>query len=105
MMCPHVHELEFFTVGGALRAADPSYVKRPADDELFELALAGEFCYVLTSRQMGKSSLMVRTARRLEEQGVVTASIDLNQIGVVPAHQWHLLCLRIHLIAKHILVQ
>ena len=58
-------DAQFFVAGGTLRSDAPSYVQRPADDELFNQALAGEFCYVLTPRQMGKSSLMIRTARRL----------------------------------------
>lgn len=81
---------EFFTAGGTLRLDSPSYVKRPADEELFSLALAGEFCYVLTARQMGKSSLMVRTANQLKEQGVSTAIIDLTKIGTVGVDQWYL---------------
>jgi len=91
MMNGHKDASEFFVAGGTLRPDAPSYVKRPADDELFQLASAGEFCYVLTPRQMGKSSLMVRTARRLEEQGARTAIIDLTGIGTdVSAEQWYL---------------
>jgi tetratricopeptide (TPR) repeat protein len=82
---------EFFVAGGTLHPDAPSYVERPADDELFDRALAGEFCYVLTPRQMGKSSLMTRTARRLEERGIHTAIIDLTGIGAgVSAEQWYL---------------
>ena len=55
-MTRKIHDPDFFIAGGTLPPDTPSYVKRPADDELFKLALAGEFCYVLTSRQMGKSS-------------------------------------------------
>ena len=61
---------DFFVDGGTLSLKAPSYVKRPADDELLEHLLHGEFCFVLTPRQMGKSSLMLRTADRLENQGV-----------------------------------
>ncbi|GAB4546329.1 MAG: hypothetical protein Kow0063_40720 [Anaerolineae bacterium] len=74
---------DFFVAGGTLRPDSPSYVRRPADDELFDLASAGRFCYVLTARQMGKSSLMVYTARRLQANGIHTAIIDLDQIGIV----------------------
>jgi tetratricopeptide (TPR) repeat protein len=82
---------DFFVAGGTLRPDSPSYVKRPADDELCELALAGQFCYVLTARQMGKSSLMVRTARQLQEHGIGTAIIDLTKIGTeVSVEQWYL---------------
>ena len=52
---------EFYVTGGTLRHDAPSYVERRADRDLSEGLLQGEFCYVLTSRQMGKSSLMVRT--------------------------------------------
>src|SRR5205823_1176221 len=39
------------------------------------------FFYVLTSRQMGKSSLMVRTANRLRQDGVTCAVLDLTAVG------------------------
>ena len=82
---------DFFVAGGTLRYNSPSYVKRPADDELLQAVRAGEFCYVLTPRQMGKSSLMVRTSRRLQREGVRTAILDLTSIGTeVTAEQWYL---------------
>ena len=81
---------DFFVAGGTLSPNVPSYVKRSADDELFELALSGQFCYVLTTRQMGKSSLMIRTARRLQDKGVKTAIIDLTEMGTSEADTWYL---------------
>ncbi len=72
---------EFYVVGGTLKPDAPSYVERRADQELYERAMAGDFCYVLTPRQMGKSSLMARTAERLREQGICTAIVDLTRIG------------------------
>lgn len=80
----------FFTAGGTLALDNASYVKRAVDDELLELAQKGEFCYVLTPRQMGKSSLMIRTAAALSRQGVKTAILDLTQIGTVTLNQWYL---------------
>jgi hypothetical protein len=81
---------DFFVAGGTLRATAPSYVERPADEELYRLAKAGRFCYVLTPRQMGKSSLMIRTLHRLRAEGVRTVSIDLTRIGTeVDAEQWY----------------
>jgi hypothetical protein len=81
---------EFFTAGGTLPPNAPSYVKRPTDDELFRHIMAGEFCYVLTPRQMGKSSLMIRTAQRLSHEGVKSAIVDLTQIGTVKSEdQWY----------------
>jgi tetratricopeptide (TPR) repeat protein len=82
--------LDFFIAGGTLRPNSPSYVKRPADDELFKLVLASEFCYILTARQMGKSSLMIRTAKRLQEIAVRVAIIDLTTIGTVTIDTWYL---------------
>src|SRR3989337_1882715 len=72
---------EFFVTGGTLWREAPSYISRPADEELLRLALAGEYCNVLAARQMGKSSLMVQTANRLHESGVRTAILDISTLG------------------------
>lgn len=81
---------DFFTAGGTLSPDAPSYVKRPTDDDLYHYIMAGEFCYVLTPRQMGKSSLMIRTAQRLASTGVKSAIVDLTQIGTVDIEdQWY----------------
>ncbi len=88
-MSQPIEASKFFVDGGALKAGAPSYVSRPADIELEKLILAGEFCYVLTPRQMGKSSLMNRTAQRLEMRGVHAARIDLTGIGTVAAEAWY----------------
>lgn len=89
-MSTHTGTSEFFVAGGTLKPQSPSYVERPADEELFYLALAGEFCYVLTPRQMGKSSLMISTARRLQAKGVRTATIDLTTMGTNAVDTWYL---------------
>jgi len=79
-----------FQAGGTLPRDALSYVERNADRELFDGLRDGELCYVLTSRQMGKSSLMVRTARRLQEMQVAVATLDLTAIGqVVLVEQWY----------------
>src|SRR5215467_5697044 len=81
---------EFYVTGGTLRPDAPSYVERQADEELCAGLLRGEFCYVLTSRQMGKSSLMVRTVKRLRDQGVAVAVLDLTAIGQnLSLEQWY----------------
>jgi len=72
---------EFFVAGGTLWREAPSYIRRSADDELLRLALASEYCNVLAARQMGKSSLMVRTADRLHKSGVRTAILDISTLG------------------------
>ncbi|MGD9728134.1 MAG: AAA-like domain-containing protein, partial [Nitrospiraceae bacterium] len=69
-----------------MRPETPSYIERAADEELYQHILAGDFCYVLTPRQMGKSSLMARTAKRLREQDdkIRTAILDLSSMGGEP---------------------
>src|SRR3974390_1434834 len=81
---------DFYVTGGTLRPDAPSYIERRADKELCEGLMCGEFCYVLTSRQMGKSSLMVRTVKRLREEGVAVAVLDLTAIGQnLTIEQWY----------------
>ncbi len=80
-----------YQVGGSLRLDAPTYIYRQADSDLFDALLAGQYCYVFNSRQMGKSSLRVRTQQRLTEAGKRCASIDMTSIGseeVTPA-QWY----------------
>lgn len=84
---------DFYVVGGTMRPDAPSYIQRKADRELYEHILRGDFCCVLTPRQMGKSSLMTRTADRLKKEGIRTAIIDLTQIGTekekTSADKWY----------------
>ncbi|MBV8856310.1 MAG: AAA-like domain-containing protein [Acidobacteria bacterium] len=80
----------FYVIGGTLQRNAPSYVPRQADRDLYEWLAEGKFCYVLTSRQMGKSSLMVRTAARLREEGAAVAVLDLTAVGQnLSAEQWY----------------
>jgi len=87
---PETLHASFFVVGGTLRGDAPCYIERTADQILYRSLQAGEICYVLTARQMGKSSLMVRTAARLRDNGVRVAVLDLTSLGQnLTAEQWY----------------
>jgi WD40 repeat protein len=84
-------ETSFYVTGGTLPPDASSYVERQADTALFASLCAGETCYVLNSRQMGKSSLCVRTLQRLKQAGVRAAFCDLTKYGGrnLSAEQWY----------------
>ena len=80
----------FYVTGGSLRSDTPSYIRRQADADLYDALLQGEFCYILTARQMGKSSLMARTTARLREEAVRVAILDLTAVGQnLTVDQWY----------------
>ncbi|MGI2908249.1 AAA-like domain-containing protein [Tolypothrix sp. VBCCA 56010] len=72
---------------GTLPEYVSTYVTREADNELLDALQKGKFCYVLNSRQSGKSSLRLRTMNRLSSAGVECASIDLSAIDIQSATQ------------------
>lgn len=78
-------------VGGAVPLDSRFYIERGTDIE-FHKAIERQASLVLVkgARQMGKSSLMVRTATRLREEGVGVAVLNLTAIGQnVNAEQWY----------------
>ena len=81
-----------YQVGGSLAVNNPTYIERQADRELYNALIQGELCYILTSRQMGKSSLRLQTRHRIESIAkAYCASIDMSRIGSenVTPNQWY----------------
>ncbi|HAA23944.1 MAG TPA: hypothetical protein DCR93_07820 [Cytophagales bacterium] len=80
-----------YQAGGSLPLHFPGYVERAADQEIYYQLKAGQFCYVLTPRQMGKSSLRVRTMQRLMQEGYQCSFVDLTSIDSqqITADSWY----------------
>ncbi|MEM6451010.1 MAG: AAA-like domain-containing protein [Cyanobacteria bacterium P01_D01_bin.105] len=85
------YQVGTYQVGGSLPGDAASYVVRAADETFFTALKSGEYCYVLNARQMGKSSLRVRTMQRLQATGVTCGFVDLSGIGRqgVDAERWY----------------
>jgi hypothetical protein len=84
---------EFFSVGTPLHAVRPGYVRRPADDALFETLVSGGYAHVIAPDRTGKSSLIAATSARLQNNEIKVAIIDLAQIserdGGADAGRWY----------------
>ncbi|MBW4649433.1 MAG: PD40 domain-containing protein [Kastovskya adunca ATA6-11-RM4] len=81
----------FYKIGGSLTENTPSYVVRQADFDLYNQLKAGNFCYIFNSRQMGKTSLQVRTIKRLQAEGIACTTIDISGRGSkdINPEQWY----------------
>jgi WD40 repeat protein len=84
---------QFFSVGTPLHAVRAGYIRRRADDLLYEAVISGRFAHVIAPDRSGKSSLIAATSVRLENNGFHVAVLDLEQIGDrdagVDAGRWY----------------
>lgn len=72
---------EFFSVGAPLHAVRAGYIRRRADEQLYNALVSGHYAHVVAPERSGKSSLIAATAARLESSGFKVAILDLEQIG------------------------
>lgn len=81
-----------YVPGGPVQATSGGlYISRQADQKLLELCRTATFTYILTPRQMGKSSLMWSTRSKLNDEGIQTVVIDFQSLGVqVQVEEWYL---------------
>lgn len=87
---PAVACAPFYITGGSLPDDAPSYVERQADHDLLGALRRGQYCYVLDSRQVGKSSLMVRAAAQMRKDAARVVVLDLSGYGQnVSPEQWY----------------
>lgn len=71
------HATPEIQVGGAVDPSAQLYLLRDADEDLARLLSAHEFVNVVTSRQMGKTSLVFRAISQLGPMGFRSAYFDL----------------------------
>ncbi len=83
--------MDEYYFSGTLSIDNNTYVERPADTLLYQGLKDGKFCYVLNSRQTGKSSLRVRVMERLKQEGWQCTVLDLSLIGSKSSseEQWY----------------
>lgn len=90
----------FYQAGGTMPPNLDSYVERQADIDLYEGLVQGKFCFLLTSRQMGKSSLAARIVARLrgtgKDNGAAVVMFELPSVGTLDAtpERWYFGLLR-----------
>ena len=71
-----------YQLGGSLPEEAPSYIVRKADFDFYQALKEGMLCSVMNSRQMGKSSLQVRTISELKQEGFACVAFDMTELCV-----------------------
>jgi hypothetical protein len=69
-----------FAVGGPVNSLEQVYISRDADAEFIALLGKGEFVNIVTSRQMGKTSLVYHAMAQLSRESYCFAYYDLSKL-------------------------
>jgi len=81
---------QIYTASGPVQAGNGLYIERQADADLLRYCREGRFAFVLSSRQVGKSSLMNNVATALAEDGIESVIVDLQEVGnQATPEQWY----------------
>jgi WD40 repeat protein len=72
---------EYFTVATPLHPVRPGYIRRSADEALYQVLVSGQYAHVIAPNRTGKSSLIAATSARLQNNGYKVAVLDLGQIS------------------------
>lgn len=72
--------LKELKIGGPVDTFNHLYIERNVDQELLENLRKSEYVNIVTSRQMGKTSLVFKAMDILQEEGVLCAYFDLSAI-------------------------
>ncbi|RQH46191.1 hypothetical protein D5R40_09865 [Okeania hirsuta] len=80
-----------YQVGNYLALEHPTYVRRSVDKELFNALKKGEYCYVLSSPQTGKSSLKIRTIQLLQAENIICIALDMTRVNnkLLTLEEWY----------------
>ncbi len=84
-MAPNNHP--GFSSGRTVKASQLQYIYRKTDDELFHLCQNHAPAHILHAPQMGKSSLLAKTAERLATESHLSVLIDLSQFPLPPREE------------------
>src|SRR5262245_62948985 len=88
---PAENHNRLYTAGGPVQVGGGFYIERHADRVILDHCRAGEYVFVLSTRQVGKSSLMLRASQQLKVEGALPVIIDLTRAGTeASAEQWYL---------------
>ncbi len=87
-------ETGFFMTGSPLPAGAPSYIEREADEQLYRAIRAGKVCTVFGPHHIGKSSLAIHTAARLQTEAHATVIVNLSDATDTDSESLYLLLLK-----------